>query len=372
MRSPTLAETSLINIRANLDAVRARVGPRLVLAAVKADAYGHGAVAVGRMIQETGAADWLGVATIGEGVELREAGVTLPILKLSVARGGADVEAAVRQGIDLVVIDEASVVETADAAVRAGRRASVHLKIDTGMRRIGCEPGDAVRLARLVDASPVLGLAGLMSHLPISDSPSGDEFTRSQIRLFADTVEAVEAERGRVPLRHLANSGAVLGHPDAWFDLVRPGIMIYGSYPDSRASRTVELRPGLRWTTTVSFVKRVRAGETVSYGRTWTAPRDTWIATVPVGYGDGYSRLLSNRGRMLIDGRSYPIVGRVCMDQTMLDLGPETSVRTGAEVVLVGRSGEVEITVAEVAELLGTIPYEVTCLINRRVGRVIA
>ena len=369
MLSPTLAETDLDAIRANLDAVRARVGGRQVLAAVKADAYGHGAVEVGRMIERTGAADWLGVATVGEGLELREAGVTLPILKLSVARGPAEVEAAVRADITLVVIDDASVDETAAAAVRVGRMASVHLKVDTGMRRIGCEPADAPRLAERVDAVPQLTLGGVLSHLPISDSPAGEEFTRAQIALFAHTVAEIEATRGPVPLRHLANSGAILGHPDSWFDLVRPGIMIYGSFPDPQAPRTVALRPALRWTSAVSFVKRVRAGETVSYGRTWTAPRDTWIATVPVGYGDGCSRLLSNRGRMLVGGRPYPIVGRVCMDQTMLDLGPETTVRIGDEVVLIGAGGQEDITVAEVAGLMGTIPYEVTCLINRRVGR---
>lgn len=364
----SIATTRLDHLRANLDAVRARVGGRAVLAAVKADAYGHGAVEVSRMIERTGAADWLGVATVGEGLELRAAGITLPVLKLSVARG-EEVAAAVAAGLTLCVVDEDSILEAGAAATALGTTASVHLKVDTGMRRIGCEPELAPSLAQRVDATPGVQLEGLFSHLPISDSPRGEEFTRGQVALFARTAREVEAARGPVPLKHLANSGAVLGHPDTWFDLVRPGIMIYGAYPDPEAARTVPLLPALEWRTRVSFVKRVPAGETVGYGRTWTAPRDTWIATVPVGYGDGYSRLLSNRGRMLVRGRSYPIAGRVCMDQTMIDLGPDTDVTVGDEVVLVGRSGTDEITTSEVAGLMGTIPYEVTCLITRRVGR---
>ncbi len=365
---PVLATTRLDHIQANLEAIRARVGARMVLAAVKADAYGHGAVEVARMIERTGAADWLGVANVAEGVELRAAGVRLPILKLSVARG-AEVATAVGAGLTLCVVDAGSIAEAASAALAAGVTVDVHLKVDTGMRRIGCRPEDAPALARQVDATPGLRLGGLYSHLPISDSPRGEEFTRGQIGVFAAAAADVEAARGPVPLKHLANSGGVLGHPDSWFDLVRPGIIVYGAHPDPGAPRTVPLLPGLEWRTRVTFLKEVAAGETVGYGRTWTAPRDTWIATVPVGYGDGYSRLLSNRGRMLIGGRSYPIAGRVCMDQTMLDLGPETDVAVGEDVVLVGRSGDEEITTAELAEAMGTIPYEVTCLITHRVAR---
>ncbi len=368
MEPPVVVATRLDHIRANLAAIRDRVGARKVLAAVKADAYGHGAIQVSRMIELTGVADWLGVANVNEGVELRVAGIRMPILKLSVARGD-EVAVAVAAGLALCVVDQASVAEAAVAAGGQGVTVEVHLKVDTGMRRIGCTPKEAPELAKLIDAVPGLRLGGLMSHLPISDSPAGNEFTRAQIELFRDTVERVVAERGPVPLVHLANSGGVLAHPDSWFDMVRPGVMIYGAYPDPQVAQTVQLRPGLEWRSRVTFVKQVSAGETVSYGRTWTAPADTWLATVPVGYGDGYSRLLSNRGRMLIDGVSYPIVGRVCMDQTMIDLGPQTEVSVGDEVVLVGSSGEEEITTAEVAGLMGTIPYEVTCLINRRVAR---
>lgn len=370
MTYPTTARTLLGNIEHNLRGIRARVGDRLVLAAVKANAYGHGAAAVSQMIERTGAADWLGVATVEEGLQLRDAGVSLPILKFSPTRDVDDVTRALLAGITLSVVDEASIAQVAAAADALDLSdVAVHLKVDTGMRRVGAEPADAPALAASIAGHPRLRLQGVFSHLPISDSPAGDEFTRQQAALFADTATAIEAAVGPVELKHLANSGGVLGHPETWFDMVRPGIMIYGSLPDPLAQRTVDLQPGLELTTRVSFVKPVAKGETVGYGRTWTAPRDTYVATIPAGYGDGYSRLLSNRGRVVIGGASYPIAGRVCMDQTMIDLGPDPVAAVGDEAVLIGRRGDAEITVSDVAELMGTIPYEVTCLITPRVTR---
>ncbi|MBB1496155.1 alanine racemase [Propioniciclava sp. MC1595] len=366
----TTATTRLDHIRANLHAIRARVGDRRVLVAVKADAYGHGAIGVSRMVEATGAADWLGVATVDEALQIRDAGVRLPILKLSHALTDDEVAACITRDIDLAVVSADSIDQVGRVAGEVGRTASVHLKVDTGMRRIGCEPTAAPDLARRVDAAG-LRLRGLFSHLPVSDTEAGREFTERQIALFARVADDVAAARGRVELVHLANSGGVMMHPGSWFDMVRPGIMVCGSKPDVTTADTVPLLPGLEWTTRVTFVKGVAAGESVGYGRTWTAPQDTVVATIPVGYGDGYSRLLSNRGRVLIGGRSCPIVGRVCMDQVMVDVGPGSSVDVGDEVVLIGRSGAEEITVSEVADLMGTIPYEVTCLINARVARAV-
>ena len=370
----TTARTHLGNIRRNLDGIRARVAAdrpdRRVLVAVKANGYGHGAVEVARMVERTGCADWLGVATVPEGLELRDAGVRLPILKLSGALAPDEMRAAVAADLTLAVTDAANIDAVADAARAVGRTALVHLKIDTGMRRIGAEPTDAPALCRRVDAAGSLSLQGLFSHLPISDTDAGRAFTQAQIGRFRAAAEASEAARGPIALKHLANSGGVLMHPDSWFDLVRPGIMAYGYLPDPTSDATVPLAPVLTWTTAVTFVKPVAAGETVGYGRTWIAPRDTWIATLCVGYGDGFSRLQSSNGRVLIGGRAHPIVGRVCMDQTMVDLGPGTpSVRVGDEAVLIGRSCTDEITCQEVADRMGTITYEVTCLINPRVAR---
>lgn len=371
----TVATTHLGNIRANLDGVRARVcagrPARQVLLAIKANAYGHGAVEVARMVEATGCADRLGVATVPEGLELRDAGVRLPILKLSHALDADETRAAVERDITLTVVDAATIDAAEAAAAALGVRRPVHLKVDTGMRRIGCEPDAALALCRRVDAAPHLRLEGLFSHLPASDVPEGDAFTAAQIALFGRVAADAEAARGPIPLKHLAASAGVLAHPDAWFDMVRPGIMAYGHLPDPATAATVPLRPGLSWATAVSFVKPVAAGETVGYGRTWAAPRDTWIATLPVGYGDGYSRLLSNAGRVLIGGASRPIVGRVCMDQVMVDLGPGNPGRVapGDRAVLLGTDGGEEITAQELADLMGTITYEVTCLVGARVER---
>lgn len=364
----TTATTRLDHIRANLDAIRARVGERLILLAVKADAYGHGAIEVSRMAERAGAADWLGVATTDEAVAIRDAGVRLPVLKLSHALSDAEVAACVERDVDLTVVSAATIDQVARIASGAGRTASVHLKVDTGMRRIGCEPADAPALAQRADAAG-LRLRGLFSHLPVADTEAGRGFTQAQVERFRGVVDAVAAARGPVEIAHLANSGGVLMHPQSWFDMVRPGIMAYGSLPDPDTDPTVPLLPGLEWATRVSFVKTVAAGETVGYGRTWTAPRDTTIGTIPVGYGDGYSRLLSNRGRVLVGGRSCPVVGRVCMDQSMVDLGPDADVAVGDEVVLVGRRAGHLIAVQELADVMGTIPYEVTCLIAARVAR---
>ncbi len=365
----THARVHLDHIIANLRAVRARVGDRAVLLAIKADAYGHGAVPVARAVEAAGAADWLGVATVPEGMELRRVGITLPILKLSHVFD-AEVAEAVRAGLVLPVVDEATVLAAELAAASQGITAEVHLKVDTGMRRIGVEPEQAAALAVLADRQRHLALTGIFTHLPASDEPAQDEFTASQLVRFGAVVDEVTAAIGRVlPYVHTANSGAVLAHPDSWGTMVRPGIMAYGHYPDPATPRTVDLRPALTLASRVSFVKRVRAGETVGYGRTWTAPRETTVVTVPIGYADGFSRLNSNRGHLLIHGRRYPVVGRVCMDQTMVDAGDD-EVAVGDEVVALGVQGSEQITASDLAAVMGSIPYEVTCLITPRVTRL--
>jgi alanine racemase len=360
----------LDHIRANLLAIRAAVGPRRkILIAVKADAYGHGAVAVSRLAEQEGI-DWLGVATVPEGLQLREAGIRLPILKLSPAFQEEMAE-AVRGGITLPVCDAANAEALQGVCGDLGTAVDVHLVIDTGMSRIGVQPLHAPGLAGfLAERCPRLSIQGIFTHLPVSDE-ADPTYTEAQILRFKAAVDAVQDRLGhQVELVHCANSGAVLGHPEGWLDLVRPGIMIYGFYPDPGTPRTVPLLPGLSFLTRVSFLKKITAGTRVGYGLTWAAPEDTWIATIPAGYADGFNRLFSNRGRVLISGRSYPVVGRVCMDQTMVNLGPETTVQVGDPVVLIGRSGDAAITVDEWAKVLGTITYEVTCQIGQRVERV--
>lgn len=367
----THLQVHLDAIRHNLAGIREAVGPDVaVLMAVKANAYGHGAVAVARDVEAAGLVDRFGVATVPEGIELRDAGVRLPILKLSHAFP-EEIDAALAHDLELAVVGPESIDEVADAARARGVVAPVHLKIDTGMGRIGATPAEAVDLAARIEDSPHLHLLGAFTHFPASDAPAQDAFTESQIRTFGDTVSAIEARLGRpVELVHLSNSGGVLAHPGARGTMVRPGIMTYGYYPDATTPRTIDLRPAITWATRISFLKKVSAGHTVGYGRTWTAPRDTWIATIPVGYADGYDRHLSNAGTVLVGGEAYPIVGRVCMDQSMVDVGPEPTVAVGDEGVLLGRSGEREYTADDMAERLGTISYEITCAIAPRVTRV--
>lgn len=366
----THARIHLANIRFNLEGIRKAVGPeRKILTAVKADGYGHGAVEVSRLAERIGV-DWLGVATIPEGIQLREAGIHLPILKFNPAFP-EEMDAAVQNGLTLAICDRSN-SDALEAVCRARvLTAAVHLKVDTGMGRVGVSPEEAPALAEYIEQNcPHLYLQGIFTHFPVSDE-ADPTYTQGQISRFKLTVDAIQAALGhKVELVHASNSGAVLGHSPAWLDLVRPGIMIYGFYPDEGTPRTIELKPGLSFLTRISFLKKVQAGTSIGYGRTWIAPEETWIATIPAGYADGFNRLFSNQGRVLINGCSYPIVGRVCMDQSMVNLGPETDAKVGDEVVLIGKSGDEEITCYEWAEKLGTITYEVTCQINSRVERI--
>lgn len=366
----THVQIHLDHIRDNLAGIRSAVGSqRKILVAVKANAYGHGAVEVARLAERSGI-DWLGVATVPEGQQLRQAGIRLPILKLSPAFR-EELEAAVRDGLTLTVASRENADELQAVCRAIGQKAALHLKVDTGMGRVGATPEEAPALALYIEQNcPHLRLEGVFTHFPVSDE-ADPAYTRAQTGRFKACVAAIQAAIGRKPgLIHASNSGAVLAHPPAWLDLVRPGIMVYGFYPDPGTPRSIPLKPGLSFLTRISFLKKVAAGTTIGYGRTWTAPQDTWIATIPVGYADGFNRLFSNRGRVLIAGQSYPIVGRVCMDQSMVNLGPETNLTVGERVVLIGQSEAEQITCDEWAQTLGTITYEITCQINSRVERI--
>lgn len=367
----THALVDLNRLGENARAIRHRVGKRALLVPVKANAYGHGAVEVAGYLQQNGLADYLAVATTPEALSLRDAGITLPILRLSPAFD-EELRALSDARVSITVVDEVS----AERAARAGFAAPVHLAIDTGMHRIGCRPGQALRVAqKITDLG--LNLEGIFTHLPVSDVESGREYTASQLRVFNDAARGIQQARrdaGLAPIKyvHSANSGAVLGHDLGGINLVRPGILFYGYYPDATSPKTVEVRPALELKSRVSALRRISDGQTVSYGRTWAASGERWIATVPVGYADGYSRLLSNRGRMLSGGVSYPIAGRVCMDQTMFDLGvaDESPLSVGDEVTLLGADGSEKITADEIADQTSTISYEVLASISPRVPRV--
>ena len=362
---PTRILVDLGAIAHNLGAIRARVGVP-VMGIVKANAYGHGLVPVARHLQAQGV-DQLGVAFLEEGIALREAGITLPILVLG-GIFGPQVGDYLAHDLEITVssLDKLRQVEAAAEAM--GRRAVVHLKIDTGMERIGVHSYSCGPFIEAAVASEWCTIKGIYSHLACADDP-GSPMTARQVARFAEACAHFERLGAPMPLRHLANSGGVLHFPETWLDMVRPGILLYGVQPDPASQRTLDLRPALSLVSKVVYFKVVKAGHPVSYGATWTAARDTRVVTVPLGYGDGWPRALSGRGEVLIGGQRHPIVGRICMDQFMVDIG-RGSAWNEDPVVLVGAQGGERITVEAVAEAAGTIPYEILTGLNERIPRV--
>ena len=361
------------NIKHNIENIKKAVGNDCkVLIAVKADAYGHGAVEVSKMAQETGLVDYLAIATVPEGMELRDAGITLPMLKLSPAFED-EMESAIANDITLCVCEEENIRKYNEIALAYGKKPKVHLQLDTGMGRIGITSlEEAVHIADvIINECTGLELEGIMTHLPVSDD-SSRTFTERQIDKFNKITDAIETTLNfKFKIKHCSNSAAVTAYKDARLDMVRPGIIVYGFYPSNDVPHTLDLKPALSMKTRISFIKKVAKGTSIGYGRTWVAPEDTWIATFPAGYADGFNRLFSNNGRVLINGRSCPIVGRVCMDQTMCSLGTAECIedKVGDEVVLIGQQGSESIDIEEWAEKLDSISYEVTCNINKRVPR---
>ncbi len=364
----TRAIIHLDNLVHNLDCIRTLAGKRKICAAVKADAYGHGAVNVSKKALEWGV-DFLAVATVHEGAVLRHAGIEAPVILFSFPLE-REIPDLVKYNLSPFVGSSSYLNSLNREAARQNRTIGVHLKIDTGMGRIGCLPEEAPELSLQIRECECLIQEGICTHFPVSDSTDDEDvaFTQRQIRIFRDAVEAVQASGIDPGIVHAANSGAIIAWPEAHFDMVRPGICLYGYYPDSRMEKRLCFKPAMEFVSAVSFLKKVEKGTSISYGRTWYAPQDTWIATISAGYGDGYNRLLSSKGRVVIRGVSYPVAGRICMDQFMVDLGPETDVKLYDRAVLFGP--ELPAMNAEgMAELTGSIPYEITCNINKRVPR---
>ena len=362
---PSRIVVDLSAVGDNLRAIRARVGVP-VMGIVKANAYGHGLVPVARHLEACGV-DRLGVAFVEEGIALRRAGIRLPILVLG-GIFGPQVADYLRHELEITVssLDKLRQVEAVAEAL--GQRARVHLKIDTGMERIGVHSYSCAGFIEAAAASRWCDIVGVYSHLACADDP-GSPMTDRQVERFAEACAHFTRIGAPMPLRHLANSGGVLHAPGTWLDLVRPGIILYGVLPDPASQATLALRPALSLVSRVVYFKVVRAGGTVSYGATWAAATDTRIATIPVGYGDGYPRALSSRGEVLLRGHRRPIAGRVCMDQFMVDLGPDGTAYNEDEVVLVGRHDGQAIRVEDIARQAGTIPYEILTGLNERIPR---
>jgi len=368
LRRPTVAEVDLGAIAHNVRSIRRRVGPdRGVMAMVKADGYGHGATPVARTALESGA-DWLGVALPEEGWALRQNGISAPILVLGPVFPG-QVGLVLEADLALAVFTwDVAQALNAEAGKR-GRRASIHVKVDTGMGRIGVQPSECLAFLEGLRELPHLAIQGIYTHLAEADQED-KAFTTRQMETFLDICVEAESRGISIPVKHLSNSAAVLDLPETFQDLVRPGIMIYGCYPSQAVRRAVELRPAMRWKTRVAFVKDLEPGDSVSYGRTFVAQGPMRVATLPLGYGDGFPRQFSNRGEVLIREQRARVVGIVCMDMTMVDVTRIPEAASGDEVVILGRQGAAEIPVEEVAHRAGTISYEILCSVGRRVPRI--
>lgn len=366
MTTPS-AVIDLDAIAHNVGVLRERAGSAAVMVVVKADGYGHGATQVARAAVAAGAAE-LGVATVDEALALRRDGVTEPILAWLHAPG-TDFAPALQCGIEVAVASPRQVTEVLDAATRTGQTAVVTVKADTGLSRNGVGPQDyPAVLAALQRAGDAVRVRGLMSHLAHGDEPD-HPFNDEQADRLRHLVDRAGAVGVSFDVVHLSNSPAALTRPDLAFDMVRPGIAVYGQTPIPSLG-DFGLRAAMTVKCPVAHVRSVRAGDGVSYGHTWTAPRDTTLALVPAGYADGVFRALSNRFEVAINGRRYPNVGRVCMDQFVVDLGPgPVDVAEGDDAILFGPGGNGEPTAQEWAELLDTINYEVVTSPRRRIGR---
>jgi alanine racemase len=364
----TWAEVDLEAIAHNARGLKERAGQETeLMAVVKANAYGHGAVPVAKTALENGASR-LAVNRVLEGVELRQAGITAPILILGYSLP-SEAETIVRWDLTPTVTTVEGALALSAMSDRQGKVTPVHVKVDTGMGRFGLLPGEVVAFVRRISELPGSKLEGLFTHFAVADS-ADKTYTRRQFDIYLQVVSQLEEAGFAIPLKHVANSATNLDLPEMNLDMVRCGIALYGLRPSDEVEPTIPLKPAMALKSRVARVRTLPPGSSISYGCTYTTTRATPVALVPVGYGDGYHRLLSNKGSVLIGGKRAPIVGRVCMDQFVVDTTGIEGVRQDDEVVVFGRQGEEEISAEEVAALAGTINYEVVTSILPRVTRV--
>lgn len=372
----TWAQIDLDAAAHNLAVIRRRIGEKpLLCCVIKADAYGHGAVRLAKEYEALGA-DWLALSNIEEALQLRRAGVSLPMLVLGYTPPEAAPELA-ENNISQCAYSAEYCAALSENAVKSGVSVKIHIKADTGMSRLGFYFQDAVRDAAAVEeiaaACRLPGLIpeGIFTHFAVSDGGAdGEAYTRRQLSCFTALVAALREKGVTFPICHCANSGATLDYPESYLDMVRAGVILYGLEPSEDVAQPDDFRPVLSLKTVISHIKEIEPGTDVSYGRTYTAQSRVRVATVPIGYADGYSRQLSNRGFMLVHGVRCPILGKVCMDQCMIDISAVPAAQVGDTVTVIGRDGGGEITVDELAALLGTIHYEIVCGISKRVTRV--
>ncbi|TAM38093.1 alanine racemase [bacterium] len=361
---PTWAEVNLDNLEHNFKKIKSLLRPKTrILVTVKADAYGHGLIPVSKRLVANGV-DFLGVASIDEGIKLRKAGIKIPILVLGLMLK-KDIQPLFDFCLTPTVCDEEFALVLGSRAGKLNKKLAVHIKVDTGMGRIGVLHDDAFALVKKVHKLKSIAIEGIFTHFPFADL--NREFTDFQISLFNKLVADLKSSRIIIPLVHAANSIGLIDYKDSHFTMVRPGLVIYGLHPKEELG--INLKPVLSLKTRVIFVKQVPPGYGISYGHAYVTRRATRIVTLPIGYGDGYPRNLSNLACVLIGGRRFRIAGRICMDQIMVDVGTQKP-KVGDEVALIGRQGKQRITVEELANLSGTIPYEIVCGLGSRIPRI--
>ncbi|MBI3596819.1 MAG: alanine racemase [Nitrospirae bacterium] len=365
---PTVAEIDLAAFRQNLRWVRDRIGPqRALLTVVKANAYGHGIIPISQAAVSENI-QGLGVAFVEEGIQIRRAGITEPILVMA-GFLPEEAEGFLKHRLTPVISHPDQLDPLKRLAQKASRPIGIHLKIDTGMGRLGLlerELGPFIERARAVKKIEILGLMSHFADDELTDCRSAED----QIDCFEKVQRTIESLGLKIPLLHMSNSAAIVGLKRAWFNLVRPGIVLYGYAPSSSAKDSIPIKPVMTLKTRIIHLKRVPAGTPISYGRTFTTRRESLIAVLPIGYADGYSRAWSNRGQVLIDGQRVPVIGRVCMDMTVVDVTDLPTVRIGAETVLIGAQGTETLWADALARQLGTIPYEILCAVSHRVPRL--
>jgi len=366
MPRPTFALVDLDAVMHNVRALKRFVGGRKICAAVKADAYGHGVSAVAKAMSAAGV-DMFAVAMTEEAVELREAGIREPIVLLT-GVPEEDIPDILRYGITACITEEAFAQKLSGYARREGTRTEAHVNVDTGMGRVGIPHEKAASAILRISQLPGLKLTGIFSHFACSDSEDLS-VCWEQMRLFRRVIDALRASGMAVPMLHMANSAAALRLPESHLDCVRPGLILYGLRPRTLLEPPIPIKPVMSLKTRISFCKRVPAGTKLGYGHTFTTWRESVIATLPIGYHDGYLRQYSNTGRVLVRGRRARVVGRVCMDQTLADVTDIPGVRVGDEVVIYGQQQGAAISIEEMAARLDRIPYELTCSVGGRVRR---
>ncbi|MCA6070005.1 MAG: alanine racemase [Endomicrobium sp.] len=339
-----------------------------IMAVIKSDAYGHGGIALAKEAQKAGV-PWIAVSSLEEGIQFREAGIKTNILILGNIFPFENFQVAVAHSLTPTVSTMAGLLVLEDLAMKLDKKISFHLQIDTGMGRIGAQPEASYAMLQKIAQIPKINMSGAYTHYAVADTDP--VFTQAQLSIFAKIVKFARTNLGLKFIAHSANSAALFKNKRTHLDMVRPGLSLYGLNPFKHAERFLKLKPVLSWKTKVTFLKKVPAGFCISYGRTFVTNRASVIATIPVGYADGYNRLLSNKGDVLVGGKRCPIAGRITMDMTMIDVTGVKGVAVGDEAVLIGVQGKEQIKVDELAKIQDTVSYEITCAISSHVPRIV-